>query len=100
MAEKKQKVLTYKGRPLVRQGRTIYYGDMHRDHVVMLQIMSLKTVAGVEIADKVNVQLLRTDPSLNPADVLVRTSPCRGLMEAIDRASTWLDVTDKEEDGA
>ena len=36
MAEKKE-FLTYKGKPLVRQGNTIYYGDMADDYVIMMQ---------------------------------------------------------------
>ena len=31
MAEKKNDFLTYKGKPLVRNGNTIYYGDMNDD---------------------------------------------------------------------
>ena len=40
MAEKKNDFLTYKGRPLVRNGNTIYYGNMTDDYVIMLQINS------------------------------------------------------------
>ncbi|MCR5041816.1 MAG: hypothetical protein K6C36_06960 [Clostridia bacterium] len=98
MAEKKQKVLTYKNRPLVRQGRSIYYGDMSADHVVMMQILSTKKVGELDVADKVNVQLVKTDPSLKPMEAIVKTSPCRGLGAALDRASTWLDVADKGEE--
>ena len=32
--------LTYKGRPLVRSGNTIYYGDMGDKYVAMLQILA------------------------------------------------------------
>ena len=41
MAEKKE-FLTYKGKPLVRQGNTIYYGDMADDYVIMMQILAKK----------------------------------------------------------
>ena len=43
MAEKKE-FLTYKGKPLVRQGNTIYYGDMADDYVIMMQILAKKEV--------------------------------------------------------
>ena len=41
LAEKKE-FLTYKGKPLVRQGNTIYYGDMADDYVIMMQILAKK----------------------------------------------------------
>ena len=40
MAEKKNDFLTYKGKPLVRNGNTIYYGDMNDDFVIMMRILS------------------------------------------------------------
>ena len=43
LAEKKE-FLTYKGKPLVRQGNTIYYGDMADDYVIMMQILAKKEV--------------------------------------------------------
>ena len=41
MAEEKE-FLTYKGRPLVRNGNTLYYGDMSEEFVIMIQIVSTK----------------------------------------------------------
>ena len=35
--------LTYKGRPLVRSGDTIYYGSSSEKYVIMLQILSKKS---------------------------------------------------------
>ena len=60
LAEKKA-FLTYKGKPLVRQGNTIYYGDMADDYVIMMQILAKKEVVDkdkAEVASKVSVQLL------------------------------------------
>ena len=33
---------TYKGRPLVRSGNTIYYGKMSDEFVIVMQIMVLR----------------------------------------------------------
>ena len=43
--------LMYKGKPLVRQGNTLYYGMMNEPFVVMLQILSMKEQNGVQVAD-------------------------------------------------
>ena len=42
MAEEKHEFMTYKGRPLVRSKKILYYGDMRDPYVVMLQITDTK----------------------------------------------------------
>ena len=92
MATKKESTfLMYKGKPLVRNGNTIYYGFMDQSHVVMLTILSTKTVNDTEIADKVRIQLIATDITLNPLEAMVKTSEKNGLFEALDLASIWLE---------
>lgn len=69
MAEAKktaQEFSTYKGRPLVRCGDEIYYGNMSEPYVIRLQVKSKNEVNGLQVADKVTVQLLATDPDLSP----------------------------------
>lgn len=76
MAEKKE-FLTYKGKPLVRQGNTIYYGDMADDYVIMMQILAKKEVGDkdkAEVASKVSVQLLSTDPNASMKERIIKTS--------------------------
>ena len=34
--------VTYKGRPVVRNGKTIYYGNMANEYVVMMTVISEK----------------------------------------------------------
>ena len=86
MAETKktEEFLTYKGRPLVRCGDEIYYGNMEEPYVIRMQIKSKKEVNGLEIADKVTVQLMATDPYLSPRKQLVKSSENRRVMKAID----------------
>lgn len=89
--KKKSKFLMYKDRPLVRNGNTIYYGFMDQSHVVMLTILSTKTLNGIEIADKVRVQLIATDITLNPLEAMVKTGEKSGLFNALELASVWLE---------
>ena len=48
---KKSEFLMYKGKPLVRNGKTIYYGYMSDPYVAILQITSTREVKGVEVAE-------------------------------------------------
>ena len=89
MAEKE--FSTYKGKPLVRCGDELYYGSMDQRFVIRMQIKSKKEVNGLEIADKVAIQLLCTDPDLSPRRQLVKSSEKQGLYVALDIADVWLE---------
>ena len=90
MADKQQSFLTYKGKPLVRKGNNIYYGNMSDPFVIFITIGSTHEVHGVNIADKVTVQLLNTDPTINPLDAIVKRTEKNGMWAAVDIASIWL----------
>lgn len=90
MANEKE-FLTYKGRPLVRKGNEIYYGDMSEKFVILLQIMTTKKEGDLEIADKVLVQLLNTDSDLRPRERIVKKSEKFGLYNAMDIGTIWLE---------
>ncbi|MBP3939340.1 MAG: hypothetical protein IK955_08015 [Clostridia bacterium] len=91
MAKKNNKFLEYRGRPLVRCGNTIYYGNMNDPYVIMLQITSTKTFNDIEIADRVLIQLLNTDPDCRPRERIVKKSEKKGLYNAMDIGTIWLE---------
>ena len=86
-----EQFLTYKNKPLVRCGNTLYYGNMSDKFVVMLQIMSTKELDGLTIADKVSVQLINTDPDVRPHDRIAQKTEKKGLYNAMDIGSIWLE---------
>ena len=81
----------YKGKPLVRCGNTIYYGHMADPYVIKMQIKSKTTENDMEIADKVSIQLLTTQPMANPKKQIVKSSERPNLYLAIDIADAWLE---------
>ena len=83
--------LTYKGKPLVRKGKELYYGDMSEPYVVMLNILESKKQGDIETATKVSVQLLATDPTVSPAERVVKKSEKDGLYTALDFGCVWLE---------
>ena len=86
-----QKILTYKGRPLMRKDNLIYYGSMADFHIVMLQILETKKVGGTDIATRVSVQLQLTDPAAKSRDRIVKKSEKDGLYTALDFGCVWLE---------
>lgn len=83
--------LSYKGHPLRRKDNLIYYGTMAEKYIIMLQILSSKKVDGLDVADKVSVQLQLTDPDLKSRDRVVKKSEKDSLYAAMDVASVWLE---------
>ena len=85
------KELEYKGHPLRRKDNLIYYGSMADKYIIMLQILSTKQVDGLEMADRVAVQLQLTDPDLKSRDRVVKKSEKDSLYAAMDVACVWLE---------
>ena len=89
MAE--DKVLTYKGHPLMRKDNLIYYGSMADSHIIMLQVLETKKQGEYDIATRVAVQLQLTDPAAKSRDRIVKKSEKNGLYAALDVGCVWLE---------
>ena len=89
MAE--EKILTYKGHPLMRKDNLIYYGSMADSHIIMLQVLESKKQGDFDIATRVAVQLQLTDPSAKSRDRIVKKSEKPGLYAALDLGCVWLE---------
>ena len=85
------KMLMYKGHPLRRKDNLIYYGSMADKYIVMIQVMSTTKDGGLEIADKVHLQLQLTDPDLKSRDRVVKKSEKDSLYSAMDISAIWLE---------
>lgn len=90
MAQSKSKTLTYKGHPLRRKDNLIYYGSMADPYIIMLQILSTEKAKGLDVANKVAIQLQLTDPDLKSRDRVVRKSEKTSLYAAMDLGDVWL----------
>ena len=85
-----ENMLEYKGKPLVRSGNTLYYGNPAESGVAMLKILSTRDDAE-KSADRVLVQILSTDETLPPKDRMIKKTEKNGLYEALNIASIWLE---------
>lgn len=92
MAEKVSgKYLEYKGKPLVREGDTICYGDKTDKCFLILEIMSYKKVGDVEIPDNIFIQIVESE---NPSKI-VKQGEKNGLYDAFGIGLIWLDMANK-----
>ena len=81
------KYLEYKGRPLVREGDTICYGDMNDKCILILEILSYKNDEGKDLPDNIFIQIV--DPK-NQTNIL-RQGSKQGLFEAFELGLIWLE---------
>ena len=81
------KYLEYKGKPLVREGNTICYGDMNEKCILVLEIMSYKEVNGHSLPDKIFIQII---DSKDPTKILKQGAK-NGLYDAFSIGTVWLE---------
>ena len=80
--------LYYKDKPLVREGNTICYGDMEEDKcILILEIMSYKTVEGHSVPDKILIQVI---DSKDPTKI-IKQGQKDGLHDAFSMGLIWLE---------
>lgn len=94
MAEKEEKrkivtgkYLEYRGKPLVREGNTICYGDMSEKCILILEIMSYKKVKDTEVPDKILIQVI---DSKDPGKI-IKQGQKSGLYDAFSIGTVWLE---------
>ncbi|MCD7722498.1 MAG: hypothetical protein LUH82_00910 [Clostridiales bacterium] len=89
--EQASEFLTYKGKPLVRCGKTIYYGNMSDPYVVCLTVKSEKKLKDISVSEQVLMQLISTDENASPRDRILKKSEKQGLFTALDLGAVWLE---------
>ncbi len=85
------KFLEYKGKPLVRSGNTVYYGDMNDPYVVCLNIKSSTDFKDIKLSQDVAIQLISTDDTLSPKERIIKNSEKKGFFNALDLGAAWLE---------
>ncbi len=81
----------YKGHPLQRKDKMIYYGSFADKYIVVMQVMETKKVKDLDVATKVSVQLQLTDLTVKSRDRVVKKSEKESLYSAIDVGAVWLE---------
>ena len=83
----------YKGRPIVRHGDDIFYGDLSDKYYVYMMIMSEKKSpkGDFNIPDTIMVQLLDSKTKKPEKQKLTH-----GLAEAFEFAEAWIRYNDRD----
>ena len=85
------KPLMYKDKPLVRQGRFIFYGYPDDKFILFMNILEAKKVGDLEIATKVLFQIQNTDDDISFNEKVVKQCEKSNFYDAFEIGSIWLD---------
>ena len=88
-AAKKKKFLTYKGKPLIRCGNRLFYGNLEDKYILVLDIVESEEKDGIHISKKVKIQLMDNTSEFGKGDVY-RKAERSNLYKALDIGEWWL----------
>jgi hypothetical protein len=86
-----EKVLMYKGKPLVRQGNALYYGFPNEKAILYLNILESSPVGDIPVATKVLVQIQKTGKNVAASERVIKQCEKSSFYEAFDIGTIWLE---------
>lgn len=84
-----RKKLTYNGKPILRCGNRIFYGNLEDKLILVLDITKSKKVNDIEVAEEILVQVMDNTGELGKGKVF-RKSVRDNLYKALDIGEWWL----------
>jgi len=89
-AVKKQKMLTYKDKPIYRQGNTIYYGELSKPLILVMEIVESEEKNGIQITKKVKFHIQDNTGDELGKGTNYRSGERENLYKAFDIGAWWL----------
>ncbi len=80
--------LTYNGRPLLRCGNEIYYGNPEDKYIVIFRLEEQEPLEDLQIAKRVVIELKTNEGKRSQ---LIRQAERDGLYKALDIGIFWLE---------
>ena len=85
------KILMYKGKPLVRQGNFLFYGNPQDDYILFMNVLESKKVGDLDVATRVSVQIQLTSDSFSYVDKVVKQCEKNSFYDAFEIGVIWLE---------
>ena len=86
-----KKCLSYKGRPFVRQGNTICYGNVTDKYILVMNVLDTAKAKELDVGTKVFVQIQSTRETDEQKINVLKFAEFNTLYEAFDTGEYWLD---------
>lgn len=88
-AVKKKKTLTYKGKPLLKCGERVYYGNLEDKLILALDVIEHEDNKDIKRSTKIKVQLMDNTGEFGKGQVF-RKGERENLYKALDIGEWWL----------
>ncbi len=88
MAKEEKNYFEYNGKPFIRRGNVLFYGNPKEKYIVKFIINSTEKVGGEDIANSVTVQLVTN--TFGEKDRVIKQAERDGLYRAFDVGEYWL----------
>lgn len=99
MAKKAKEMLLFEGKPLLRDGNVLYYGDFSENFITRFTILETKNVQDLTVATKVSVELLEKSGEDIKTARLTKKAERESLYAALDIGVYWLeDILEREKE--
>lgn len=86
---KKRKLLMYNGKPLIKCGKRIYYGNLEDKLILVLDIEETKNNKDIDVSTKIRVQVMDNTGEFGKGQVY-RKGERENLYKALDIGEWWL----------
>lgn len=99
MAKKAKEYLLYEGKPLLRDGNVLYYGDFSENFITRFTITETKKLQNLDVASKVTIELLEKHGDDISTARLTKKAERDSLYAALDIGVYWLeDILEMEKE--
>ncbi len=82
-----EKMLSYKGKPLIRRGNMIYYGNPQEKYMIVMIVTGSKKKNDLDVTTAVTIQLMLND---GKKEKMIKQAERDGMFAAMDIAEYWL----------
>ncbi len=84
-----QEGLMYKGKPLIRRGNLIYYGNTEDKYIIALEVLNSTKIINLDVSTHVVVKLQTND--IPGKEKVLKKAERDGLYSALDVGEFWLE---------
>lgn len=81
--------LMYKGKPLIRRGNLIYYGNPDDKNILMMTVQATTKIIDLDVSTSVLVQLQTND--VPGKERVIKKAERDGIYSALDLGEFWLE---------
>ena len=85
-----QKDLSYKGKPLTRQGNTICCGNVTDKYILVIRILETKKIKELDVGTKILVQVQSTRETMENKINVLKFAEFNSVYEALETGEYWL----------